>query len=93
MSLLANAVMWRSVAILRGASDFLRAKATKCQPSRESLMIRDSLLEDKERKQEQDESAVLIKQMAQQGADAQKQIAELLEQNRLLMERLLGKDK
>ncbi|MCP4288054.1 MAG: hypothetical protein GY792_27055 [Gammaproteobacteria bacterium] len=36
--------------------------------------------EDQERKQEQDESAVLIKQ-----------IAELLEQNRLLMERLLGK--
>jgi len=35
--------------------------------------------EDQVRKQEQDESAVLIKQ-----------IAELLEQNRLLMERLLG---
>lgn len=47
--------------------------------------------EDQERKQEQDESAELIKQMAKQGADAQKQIAELLEQNRLLMERLLEK--
>jgi len=40
--------------------------------------------EDQERKQEQDESAVLIKQMAKQGADHQKQIAELLEQNRLI---------
>ena len=47
--------------------------------------------EDQEREQKQDESTVLIKQMAQQGADAQKQIAELLEQNRLLMERLLEK--
>ena len=46
--------------------------------------------EDQVRKQEQDKSAVLIKQMAQQGADAQKQIAELLDQNRLLMEKLLG---
>ena len=47
--------------------------------------------EHKARQQEQDESAVLIKQMAQQGADAQKQIAELLIQNRVLMERLLDK--
>ena len=45
--------------------------------------------EDQERKQEQDDSTILIKQMAEQGADAQKQIAELLEQNRLLMDRLL----
>jgi len=37
--------------------------------------------EDQVRKQEQDESAVLIKQMAQQGAEHQKQIAELLKQN------------
>ena len=47
---------------------------------------------DQERKQEQDESTVLIKQMAQQGADHQKQIAELLEQNRMLMEKLLEKE-
>ena len=44
--------------------------------------------ENRDRKIEQDESAVLIKQMAQQGADSQKQIAKLLDQNRLLMERL-----
>ena len=42
---------------------------------------------------EQDKSAILIKQMAKQSADSQKQIAELLEQNRLLMERLLEKGK
>ena len=49
--------------------------------------------EDQERKHKQDESAALIKQLAQQGADAQKQIAELVEQNRLLMERLLDNNK
>ena len=45
--------------------------------------------EDQERKQEQDETTALIRQLAQQGTEHQKQIAELLEQNRWLMERLL----
>ena len=45
--------------------------------------------EHKARQHEQDQSAVLIKQMAEQSAEQQKQIAELFMQNRVLMERLL----
>ena len=41
------------------------------------------------RKQEQNESAMLIKQMAEDSREHQKQIAELLKQNSVLMERLL----
>ena len=43
----------------------------------------------KQRQQIQDESLALIRQMAEQNAEQQKQIAELLMQNRLMMERLL----
>ena len=46
-------------------------------------------IEHKARQLEQDESAVLIKQMAEQSAEQQKQIAKSLEQNGRLMERLL----
>jgi integrase len=49
--------------------------------------------EDQERKQEQDESALLIKQMAEDSREQQKMIAQLLEKNTRLMERLLeGKE-
>jgi len=46
--------------------------------------------EHKARQLEQDESAVLIKQMAEQSAEQQKQIAKLLESNSRLMEKLLS---
>lgn len=44
----------------------------------------------REREQEQDESAFLIRQMAENSAEQQKQIADLLMQNSKLMEKMLG---
>lgn len=43
----------------------------------------------KQRQQKQDESAVLIKEMAERNSEQQKQIAELLEKNNKLMEKIL----
>ncbi len=45
--------------------------------------------EHQQRQQIQDESDVLIRQMAEQSAEQQSQIAKLLEKNNQLMERLL----
>ena len=47
--------------------------------------------EEKDRQLEQDESAVLIKQMAKDSREQQKQIAELVKQNNVLIEKLLEK--
>ena len=45
--------------------------------------------ERKQRQQEQDESALTVRKMAEQNAELQKQVAKLLEKNNKLMEHLL----